>query len=179
MSHTRNGLIAVTVAASLIGAPSRVHSQETFVVRAVTEEMSAQALVLETRAMEFLNGSLVVTHFGEVASLYRRAAELRGQSDIRNADNLRTMGNLEYYKGDLHDAVSTLRSAGENYLALGDVVSAAETFIDGAWVAGRAGMMSEALLLRERGGVLTRSPLLDIPERTALLRRLERVPLDG
>jgi hypothetical protein len=81
-------------------------------------------------------------------------------------------GYLQFYRGRPKAAVASLTHAGEAFLALGDVERAAKAFIDGAWVAQSAGMQAEARDLRERGRLLTRSPLLDAAERTALVRRL-------
>ena len=173
MSHTKNGLIALAAVAAVAGAPSRVHAQET--ANVLVGESSTVAMELEGRALE----SLTTQHLAAAARLYRRAAEIRGDGDIKSAENLHTVGYLEYYAGELQNAVVTLRSAGEAYLALGDVERAAEMFIDGAWVAASAGMIPEMHALRDRGMLLTRSPLLDAPERVALVQRLDRVPVGG
>ena len=153
MSNTKKGLVALTAAAALMGAPSHLDGQESGQALANPTDASAMALELEVRAEDLSKG----TRWKAAAEMYRRAADLRGEGDIKSADNLRVAGYIHYYEGGFQTAVTTLRRAGEAYLALGDVERAAEAFIDGAWVAGRSGMLSEALTLRERGLLLTRS----------------------
>jgi len=173
MSNTRSGLFALTAAAALMGAPNHLHGQESRQALSNSTDVSAMAVDLETQAEELAKE----TRWKAAAQMYRSAADLRGEGDIKSADNLRVAGYLHYYLGSFQSAISALRAAGESYLALGDVEQAAEAFIDGAWVAGRSGKMSEAHGLRERGVLLTRSPLLDMQNRMALVQRLSRVPV--
>jgi len=90
--------------------------------------------------------------------------------------DLRLAGYLYFYRDRPQAAVVSLTEAGEAFLALGDVEGAAETFIDGAWVATEAGMSAAAKELADRAKLLTSSPLLHPEERFALARRLGATP---
>jgi tellurite resistance protein len=144
--------------------------QDAFVSRDIPTQPAA-AEQIEQRASDMLTAG---HGWQRAAGLYRRAAELRGSGDLKSADNLRIAGYLQFYDGRARAAVASLTEAGEAYLALGDVESAAETFIDAAWVAAQSEMGLEAKESSERAELLTRSPLLEAPARLALVRRLGR-----
>jgi hypothetical protein len=165
-SKRRIALIAV-IAVSAV-ASTQAQAQDAFVSIDVPSRPEA-ADHLEREAIELLSYG---RGWRGAAALYMRAAELRGMDDLKSADNLRIAGYLQYYAGRHRAAVASLTEAGEAFLTLGDVERAAETFIDGAWVATQAGLPAAANVLSERGGLLTHSPLLGASERLALVRRL-------
>jgi len=128
---------------------------------------------MEQRARDLMLGG---RGWEQAAGLYSRAAELRGTDDVKGADDIRLAGYIHYYRGRSQASVLVLTQAGEAFLALGDVEAAAAALIDGAWVATQAGMSTQALDLAERARRLTRSPLLQPEERSALARRLGAPP---
>jgi hypothetical protein len=168
MTNSTFRIAFVAIAATLIAMPTQIQAQDTFAALdieprpAAAEEMEALAydLVLGGRGWE------------DAAGMYRRAAELRGSSDARAAMDLRLAGYIYFYRGRAPAAIASLTQSGEAFLALGDVSGAAEAFIDGAWVAAKWDMPTEAAALGERALLLTRSPILPAEERFALARRL-------
>jgi hypothetical protein len=172
MTRTRtsvhNRIASIAIFAALAGTFTQVQAQAAFVSLDVPARPAAAA------EMEQQANDLLVAGRGmeRAAGLYARAAELRGASDERSADNLKLAGYLQFYHGRREAAVASLTQAGEAFLALGDVEQAAEAFIDAAWVACEVRLPLEARALAERGRLLTRSPLLEDSERAALLRRL-------
>jgi hypothetical protein len=162
----------LAIIATFAAASSQVQAQTTFAALDVPVRPAA-AEEMEQRAHD-----LIVTGTGwdRAAVLYRRAAELRGTDDLKSADNMRLSGYLHFYRGSSQASVLALTEAGEAFLALGDVGAAADALIDGAWVATQAGMSPQALDLAERARRLTRSPLLQPEERSALARRLGTPP---
>jgi hypothetical protein len=158
----------IAIAVALAATSTQVQAQDAFVSLEVPARPAAAA------EMEQQADDLLVAGRGweRAAGLYRRAAELRGTGDLKSADNLRLAGYLQYYRGRPKAAVVSLTQAGDAFLALGDVERAAAAFIDGAWVASEADMPIEARDLRQRGLLLTRSPLLRGAARTELVRRL-------
>ncbi|MGE0160239.1 MAG: hypothetical protein AB7T31_12585 [Gemmatimonadales bacterium] len=167
-NHSNIRIALFAIFATLVGPSTQAQAQDVFVSLELPARPAA-AVEMEQQADDLL---VAGRGWERAAGLYRRAAELRGSDDVKSADNLRMAGYLQFYRGRPKAAVLTLMQAGEAFLALGDVERAAEAFIDGAWVATRADMPVEARDLRERGRLLTRSPLLQVEDRTALVRRL-------
>jgi hypothetical protein len=131
-----------------------------------TSILAAEKLEAEARDLSAGPG------WASAARLYRNAAELRGAGDFTAADNLRLAGYIGFYEGRLATSVVVLTRAADAFLAGGDVLSAASTLADAAWVAVQAGDGLEAQTLRDRALLLTRSPLLDAANREMLVRRL-------
>ena len=172
MPHTKTRIASLAIIATFAAASHQDQAQDAFVALDVSVRPVA-AEEMEQRAKDIIMGG---RGWDRAAGLYRRAAELRGTDDIRSADNLRLAGYIQYYRGRPLAAVLALTQAGEAFLALGDVEGAAEALIDGAWVATQSGMSPQALDLAERARRLTRSPLLQPEERSALARRLGSPP---
>lgn len=113
--------------------------------------------------------------FGTAARLYREAADLRGT----HPDAVKPLilaGTLSYYTGREGQAIDDLARAGELALAFGDVVTAADSFLDAAWVAERDGRDARAIELGRRAEMLSSSPLIQRRERASILNRLAQIP---
>jgi len=170
MNPVRRTFILLAAAAASFGAPFGASAQTaTFASLTEAERNSIMAAEkLEAEARDLSSGP----SWAHAAPLYRNAAELRGAGDFTGADNLRIAGYISYYEGRLTPAVGVLTRAADAFLAGGDVLSAAATLADAAWVAVQAENPIEAQALRERALLLTRSPLLEAADRDALVRRL-------
>ncbi len=112
---------------------------------------------LEMKAQEHMQK---LGDWGRAATLFRRAAELRPSSDPVGVDDLLQAARLAYYHGDKGDAVRDFEAAGRRALALGDVIAAANAFVDAAWVADENGRGAKALDLVDRARLLANSPLM-------------------
>jgi len=174
MIHRTSATFFLTSVTGLLilssGTPSDLPAQERLAVLDPVDAPVARAAELEARARAWTRNR---PRWGRAADLYRRAAELRSESDPEGAESLHSSGRLYFYAGRLEESVRTLRSSGEAFLALGDVVSAAGAFLDAAWVAVRAGQGVEARALARRARLLASSPLLDAMDRSAILQRIE------
>jgi len=146
------GWTRAAMAATLVAASAAAASAQT---TANVEVGEIEAL--EMRAQEHLQE---VGDWGRAASLFRRAAELRPSSDPVGVEDLLQAARLSYYHGDKGDAVRDFEAAGQRALALGDVIAAANAFVDGAWVAEENGRGAKALDLVGRARLLVNSPLL-------------------
>jgi len=171
-SHANHRIAFLAIVATFAGASTHVQAQDAFASLDVPARPAA-AEEMEQRAYDLLTAG---RGWKQAAELYVRAAELRGAGDPESADNLRLVGYVLFYRGRPTAALASLTQAGEAFLALGDVERAAASFIDAAWVAAEAGMPMQARDLSERGRLLTRSPLLQVEARSALVRRLGGVP---
>ena len=170
MNPSRRTFLLIATAAASWGAPPPAAAQTaTFASLTEAERPSITAAEkLEAEARDLSAGP----GWASAARLYRNAAELRGAGDFTAADNLRIAGYIGYYERRLSSSTAVLTRAADAYLAGGDVLSAAATLTDAAWVAVQADHGLEARRLRERALLLTRSPQLDPADREMLLRRL-------
>jgi len=114
--------------------------------------------------------------WNEVVELYRKAADARPEGDPRGSWDLRQAGRIAYYVGKPGRALRILRRAADTALEYGDVVSAANLYLDAAWVAQRQGQGDRAVELRSRAERLARSPLLPAEDGAALQDRIEPAP---
>lgn len=162
--QTTWGLTALAVL--LVGA-SGVEAQSA--VPATDEaERTARAEQLERQADE---ASQDMKSFKKASSLYREAAEALGDHPDA-ADHLVQAARLAYYTGDESRAIQDFRAAGERALEWGDVLVAAQSFLDAAWVAAEEDRGTEAIQLAQRAERLSSSPLIQRQERASLLSRI-------
>ena len=153
--------------AALVVGTSGLEAQATAPVVDEAERI-AQAEQLQKKAAD---ASQHLDSFDEAASLYRKAAETLG--DHPDAPGHRVQaGRLAYYTGNESQAIRDFRAAAEQALAWGDVLMAAQSFLDAAWVAAEAERGGEALELAHRAEKLSSSPLIQRQERASLLNRI-------
>ena len=130
---------------------------------------SVRGLVIEAQGeLTTLDG------YGRAARLYHTAAERLGD-DPEAPALFATAARLAYYAGSERRAMWDLQRAGEGALAWGDVVTAARSFLDGAWVAAEIGEYEAARLMVARAEKLAASPLLAAADRTLLASRLTEI----
>ena len=163
-THSKWGLAAL---AALAVGTSGLEAQAT---SPVVDEADRIALAehLEQQAVE---ASKDIGKFKKASSLYREAAETLGDHPDAPG-HLIQAARLAYYTGDESRAIRDFRQAGEQALAWGDVMTAAQSFLDAAWVAAEEDRGSEALELAHRAERLTSSPLIQRQERASLLSRI-------
>lgn len=150
------GLLALTLAAPAAGAQMDAPPE--------AETLEARAASLEATGPEA---------YGEAASLYRKAADLRMEGDPQGVADLMKAGKLSYYAGRHERAVGDLVKAADRALAFGDVLNAATAYLDAGWVAFTMGDGARAYDLAVKGARLSESPLIGADERQALRRRVE------
>jgi|SwirhirootsSR2_FD_contig_41_2618724_length_716_multi_3_in_0_out_0_1 hypothetical protein len=114
----------------------------------------------------------------EAASLYRRSAEFRAVEDPLGFDCLTQAAAVAYAAGDRSAARNDMAHAAERALARGDIKSAAMAYLDAAWIAQEQKKQDQVWNLGHRAEILAASPLLSEIDRSAIQRRIERVP-DG
>lgn len=138
---------------------------------AVNEAYQARldrAAALEGLAQE---ASMDLRTFDEAADLYRQAAEVRGDSP-ESVDNLIASAQLSFYLGDEGEAVGTLTRAGEAARSWDDVATAADAFLDAAWVAQDQGWTRRAISLAQEAEKLSHSTLMTQQDRTEIRERI-------
>lgn len=164
---TRTRWALAAMAGLLLSAPSVARAQSSTTV-SDDAQREAEAHEMVAKAQE---ASKDIATFREAASLYRQAAETLGDHP-ESPHNLVQAGRLSYYIGREGQAIDDFQSAGEMALAWGDVVTAAQSFLDAAWVAAEEHRGAEALTLARRAEKLSSSPLIQRQERMALMSRI-------
>lgn len=132
-----------------------------------------RAVRLEREANDLL---VNLRDLGGAARRLRKAASLRPASDPIALTDLSTSARVSYYRKDLSQARSTMREAAERALAMGDVMQAADFFVDIAHlsVALKDGLAAKSAL--ERARLLSASPLLSAVQQARLAARISPAP---
>jgi len=112
----------------------------------------------------------------QAARLYRRSAEFRAVEDPIGLQCLTDAAAVAYAAGDRSAARSDMAHAAERALARGDIRSAAMAYLDAAWIAQEQRKPDRVWDLGHRAELLAESPLLSENDRSAIQRRIERVP---
>ena len=161
MRKTMMGWVVSTFAvAAVLAVPSDARSQSSPSTQRAAEFESQASQVLDQR-----------DRWAYAANLYWAAAQLRADEDPRVQEDLRIAANLAYETGNATGAITALESAASRALASGDVVGAAGTFTDAAWVANKAGLRIDQRRLGSRAVELADSPQLTKAERSQILSR--------
>ena len=121
--------------------------------------------------------ALAAAHrWSDAARLHRRSAELRDADDPLAYRCLKEAAALVYATGDRSRARADLAAAASQALARGDLRSAADSYLDAAWIAQEQGNPRQVWELGHRAEMLADAPLLGASDRAAILQRIERVP---
>jgi hypothetical protein len=84
-------------------------------------------------------------------------------------------GRLFFYAGKKAEALDAMETGATAALAAGDILSAANAFVDASHLAAAVGRIQDAERLNERAKLLTNSPLLGAADRAYITRRLNAV----
>lgn len=120
----------------------------------------------------------------ETPARWREAAHiLRQECELRSVDDPQAFGcfdmsaKLFFYVGDLTDARGMMAKAAEQALANGDVVQAANAYVNTAFIAQKQGNSSKLAAFRRKAELLASSPLLTAGQSSAIVDRLSREEL--
>lgn len=108
----------------------------------------------------------------KAARLLEQSAALRDAGDAEAYDCLIYAGRIRAALGDLQGARLALEKAAAHALARGEIVDAANAFIDAAHAAAALKDARGARDLVERATLLTQSPLLSLHQRNLLQSRI-------
>ncbi|HSJ05334.1 MAG TPA: hypothetical protein VK936_01445 [Longimicrobiales bacterium] len=112
------------------------------------------------------------TQWRRAARLLEASAELRDEGDAGTYTCLVYAGRLRAAVGDHEGALRNLEAAAANALARGEVVEAAQAYIDAAYAAVDARRADEAHDMAARAGLLAQSRLISAEQRAAIIQRL-------
>lgn len=149
----------------LVAVPA--HAQSTRFASATTDP--SRAVELESRAAALYNAP---NKFREAARLHEEAAGLRAADDEMKVENLRQAARLYYYTGAKRQAWVAMERAGDAALAAGDVVNAASSYLDAAFLFRAGKQAADVQRMIRKAQLLTNSPLLSAQDRASILGRI-------
>jgi hypothetical protein len=161
---------ALIIASCLALALEATRAQGQTAIAMVTRSTPAEAVELERKAAQLYSEPL---RYLEAARLHMRAAELREHGDPMQVQNLSMAGRLFYYTGRKAEAFRAIEAAADAAIAVGDVLNAAHLFVDASHLAHEINRREDALRLRDRARLLTKSPLLAESDRNGVATRID------
>jgi hypothetical protein len=170
-SAARSLAAAAVTLISVAALPTAALAQQRLDPVHVTAEQSARADALHAKAEQYA-GSLRA--YRKVARLHEEAAALRPSNDPQAFDCLRTAALLRYYSNDRRGGADAMERAAELATLRGDVIGAANAYIDAAVIAGELRQGPRMTALVEKADLLTTSPLLSDAQRLELRGRITR-----
>ncbi len=167
-THMRNFLMAGGMLLAVAAAPVAASAQQKLPPVRVTASLEyADGLMLRAESL-----STKLSHFKQAAELYERSADARTAGDPRAVTCLRSAATLRYNSGNKRKGLGLMEKAADRAIRLGDVVTAANAYIDAAVIAAELRQGDRARELGERAVLLAKSPLLTEDQRSALQYRM-------
>jgi hypothetical protein len=156
-------LLAGVTVASVVG-PIPVSAQQrlpTLVTVARADSLHIAAVTL----------GKTMARWGDAARLHRQSALLRAADDSLGFRCLRDAARLSYQRNNVSSARSSMTAAGDQALARGDLMQAAQAYADAAWLAQEQHRKGDTWKLGRQAEVLAGSPLLSPAQRASILKR--------
>ena len=97
---------------------------------------------------------------------------MRAPGDTLTPFCLRTAAYYRYYSGDTRESATLMERAAKHSVARGDVMGAANAYIDAALIAAEFQDISRSKKMSDRAEQLMTSPLLDEAQRSMLRGRI-------
>ncbi len=114
--------------------------------------------------------------WGEAADLHRQAAENLTKNDAGQFFGYSRAALLYFYAGELPAARRSMEDAAEVAAATGDALTAANAFVDAAFIAVAEGYDGKQREFVGEAEELIESPVLTDEDRSAILARIEGAP---
>ena len=163
MNKTMMGWMGRLVVATVMSAVPSVGQSQASTGAHMAAHIEAEASKLHDQSHQW----------ADAADLYVAAAQLREDDDPQGQRDLFIAANLLNAIGDAAGAVAALESAGSRATASGDYALALAMFVDGASVARKAGLRSDARRLDNKSNELIDSQDLTSVERDPIFLRLQ------
>lgn len=160
--------IAVSLSASGLQAQSRtsIKSSEPISRIARAIELQEQAVALHAQPARAV----------EAARLHKQSAYLRNRNDPEAVQSLAMAAHLFGYAKRPLEARKTMEEAAERALAMGDVVRAAQAYVEASFFADKQKNRVETERLGRKALLLAGSPLLAGDQRDAIMKRIRSNP---
>ena len=115
-------------------------------------------------------------HWGEAADLHRQAAESLTKNDAGQFFGYSRAALLYFYAGELSAARRSMEDAAQVARATGDMLTAANAFVDAAFIAVAEDYDGKQREFVGEARELIESPVLSEEDRAAVLARIEGAP---
>ncbi len=166
-------VIALAITAASI-APKHADAQtRTKSSQPVTISRIARAVELQEQAVAL---HAQPTRAAEAARLHKESASLRNAKDPEALQSLAMAAHLVGYAKRPIEARRTMEQAAERALAMGDVVGAAQAYVEATFFADKQKNKAEIERLGKKALLLASSPLLAADQRNAIRKRIRSNP---
>jgi hypothetical protein len=169
---TRTMMIGIAAGSAVVAVLSAAPAGSQQLSYAITTEKSAprpDPAQLERQAAELYSSP---KNFKRAADMLLRAAEMREVTDPMKVKNQSLAARLLYYAGDKTRGLTVLEGAADHALNTGDVLVAAELYLDASYVAQELEQGEKMRELAEKTRLLMNSPLVDARDRDRVLGRI-------
>jgi hypothetical protein len=168
-TRSRQLLVAATAAIAIVGFPAGSYAQQSLEPIKVTESrLRAEQLDREAETYEQTDMSL----WRRAASLRKEAADLRAVDDPKASVSLYWAARDRYYTDDKLAGRQLMAQSADRALAIGDVVQAATSFTEAAYIAAELREFDRAREYVIKAKLLAHSPMLSDDQRAKLRANL-------
>ena len=163
------GIAAGTAAVAVLSAAPASSQQLSYAVTTEKAATKPDPSQLERQAADLYTSP---KNFKRAADLLLKAADLRDVADPMKVKNQSLAARLFYYAGDKQRGMTVLEGAADHALSVGDVLVAAELYLDASYVAQELEQGEKVRELAQKTRLLMNSPLVDARERDRVLSRI-------
>jgi hypothetical protein len=173
-AHSRQLLCSATAMMALVALPASAQVQTARQPITVTEHV-LRADRLDQEAEEYERNDMAL--WRKAASLREEAAALRATDDPKGSLSLFWAARDHYYTGDEAGGRELMVRSAERALAMGDIVQAATSFTEAAYIAAELRDLVSAREYVAKARLLVHSPMLTEVQREQLRANLPRESL--
>ena len=163
--------VAAGTLVAALALPAAASAQQQLDPVRVTAIATARADSLHARADRHEISTM--RDFRKVARLHEQSAELRGEDDARGFECLQVAAHIRHGAGDFRRAADNMERAAQLAAARGDVMNAAVSYIDAAYIAVDLKQGARVREFTRAARLLTESPLITAAQRVQLLSRIQ------
>lgn len=161
--------LALTLTLMAFAATASLAQESVIAVPAISVEIGETPDQLRQKAVALFENP---NAHEQAAHFLRQESERRAADDPEAYNALAIGGRLFAYSGEMLDAQNMMEEAADLALSRGELIKAAHTYIDAAYIAQTEGKRGRVRELVSRAELLSGSPHLDTVQRSNILRRI-------
>ncbi len=161
---------ATILAAGLISLRPAAGSAKQIAFAGPSDRVTADPTDFESQARSLFP---YPKRYDEAARLFLKAADTRELGDPIRTRDISMAARLSFYRGDVERARTLMERAADEAASTGDVMQAAATYLDAAFLARESGDGENVTRLARKAEMLARSPLLADKDRDDILNRIK------
>jgi hypothetical protein len=167
--HTASMTLVAAALSAALAAPAAVQAQSTLAPVTITASQTAEANSLDERAVALYSKP---GKWRKAAWMHEEAADRRAITDARAYHSLIMAGHLYYAARDNGLAFEAMARGAERAAQIGDVMTAANAYVDAGLMAAEANRGEEIGEMARHAVALANSPLLSDEQRQAIVKRV-------